>query len=249
MIEQTTDYEKFKTYPGNRPIDQSNLDAIMSSILTKNLLPERPIIINEQNYVLDGQHRLEAAKKLNIPICYVIKKGGNFNDIILLNSSQKNWKLEDYLRLFSEGEKMHEYILLKDFMKRHNLRLKECLLIVLGPFKDMSDGEKFRIGQFKFPEDIQFCEDLAEKVTWSINLIASHNIKPLHRFKNTAFIKPLVIFLTNKQLNWEIFKQKMETSWFKIGTRPSINLYIGMFCDIYNFRSQQKIYFESMDEG
>lgn len=249
MIESTTDYEKFKFYPGNRPIDQANLDKLIFSISEKNLLPERPIIINESFYVLDGQHRLEAAKKLNIPIAYIQKHGGGFKDIILLNSSQKNWKLEDYLRLFSDGEKMQEYLLLNEFMKRHNLRLKESLIIISGPFKDMSDGHKFRNGEFKFSENILFCDDLAEKVKWVINLISSHNIKPLHRFKNTAFIKPLILFITNKQLNWEIFQQKMEASWFKIGTRPSTNLYIEMFCDIYNLRNQNKIFFESMDSG
>lgn len=249
MIQTTSNYELFKFYPGNRPIDQHNLDNLIFSISEKNLLPERPIIINESFYVLDGQHRLEAAKKLNIPISYIQKSGGGFKDIILLNSNQKNWKLEDYLRLFSDGEKMSEYLLLKEFMNRHNLRLKEALLIVLGPFKDMTDGFKFKKGEFKFSGNIPFCDDLAEKVKWTVNLISSHNIKPLHRFKNTAFIKPLILIITNKQLNWEIFQQKMEASWFKIGTRPSTNLYIEMFCDIYNLRNQNKIFFESMDSG
>lgn len=249
MIEETKNYEIFKFYPGNRPIDQSNLDNLILSISTKNLLPERPIVINESFYVLDGQHRLEAAKRLNLPVSFVKKEGGNFKDIILLNSNQKNWKLDDYLRLFADGEKMPEYILLKDFMNRHHLKLKESLILAIGPFKEMNDGEKFKNGEFKFSDNLDYADILADKVKWVINLISSHNIKPLHRFKNTAFIKPLVIFITNHQLNWEMLQQRMEGNWFKIGTRPSTNLYLEMFCDIYNIRNQNKIFFESMDKG
>lgn len=246
MIE-TKNYEMFKLYPGNRPLNQTNLDNLISSISNKNLLPERPIVVNEAFYVLDGQHRLEAAKRLHLPVSYVTKQGGDFRDIILLNSNQKNWQLDDYLRLFADGEKLPEYILLKEFMKRHNFRLKEALLVVLGPFKDMTEGEKFKNGEFKFSENEHYCDDLAEKIKWVISLIGSHSIKPFHRFKNSAFIKPLIIFITNKQLNWEIFQQRMEGNWFKIGTRPSINLYVEMLCDIYNIRNQNKIFFESMD--
>lgn len=247
-MNETKNYEMFKTYPGNRPINATNLENLIFSISNKNLLPERPIVVNESFYILDGQHRLEAAKRLHLPISYVTKEGGGFRDIILLNSNQKNWNLEDYLRLFADGEKIPEYIQLKDFMKKHNLKLKESLLIILGPFKDMTDGEKFKNGEFKFGDE-SYCDELAEKIKWVINLIGSHNIKPFHRFKNTAFIKPLLIFITNHQLNWEIFQQRMESNWFKIGTRPSINLYLEMFCDIYNIRNQNKIFFESMDKG
>jgi len=116
MKMQTKNYEMFKSYPGNRPIDRANVDALVSSISERNLLEERPILINEFNEILDGQHRLEAAKLLQIPLFYEIKVGGNYQDIIYLNGTQKNWKPEDYLRLYSSGQKKNHYIRIAERM-------------------------------------------------------------------------------------------------------------------------------------
>ena len=58
-----------------------------------------------------------------------------------------------------------------------------------------------------------------------------------------------MLFLTNERMNWEVFQQKLQDSWFKIGTRPSTNLYLEMLCDVYNMRNQNKIFFEAIGAG
>lgn len=248
-MNETKEYDLFKKYPGNRPIDQANLNSLVSSISSKNLLKERPIIINDSFEVLDGQHRLEAAKTLQIPIFYILKEGGDFKDVVLLNSSQKSWKTEDFLRLYADGQKIPEYVELKEFMEKNNFKLGVALLIKQGPFKEMKDYSDFKEGKFS----PKLCGEGLGRLTYRIkhvlSVIKNHNIKPAHRFCSTAFIKPLILFLSNGALNWQIFEQKLEQSWFKIGTRPSCNLYMEMLCDIYNFRNQNKIFFDASDLG
>lgn len=238
------DLDKFKVFPGNRPIDKMNLQKIKSSIERNNLLQECPILINEKYEVLDGQHRLSAAKDLGLPIFYISKIGGGYEDVILMNENRRTWKNEDYLRLFAEGTKNLNYISLQNFMKVHNLKLSQALIIVNGPIKQMKEHSDFKEGKFIFPEDLEYLEDLVDKVKTFWGLCSEHGIKPLHRFKSTAFLKPFLIFITHPNVQWEIFFQKLESWWYKIGIRPSTNLYIDLFSDIYNYRNQNKIHIQ-----
>lgn len=249
MKESTKEYERFKFYPGNRPIDKRNLEQLVSSISERNLLKERPIIINENNEVLDGQHRLEAAKQLQIPIFFERKEGGNYQDIIALNGAQKNWKPIDYLNLFAHGEKRESYLKFDKFMKENQLKYAEASLIIHGPFKEMDEFRRFKSGDFIYPEDEEVINSEMKKIHQVWAIIKNHGIKPFHRFRSTAFLRPLLIFIENKNVNWELFLQKIEANWYKIGTRPSTSLYLEMFCEIYNIRNQNKIFMENIGKN
>lgn len=233
--------DKFKSFPGNRPVEKNNVSRLKDAIQTNNLLDSQPILINEKWEVLDGQHRLAAAKELEIPVFYTLKDGGNHEDVITLNQSKKNWKTEDFLRLYSDGLGLPDYCKLRDFMQLHNLKLNQALMIVRGPIKQMNEFSEFKEGKFRFDIDEEYLCEILEKVKFFWNLCAEHGIKPLHRMKNTTCLKPYIVFATHPQVNWEILKQKLEGWWYKIGVRPSFNLYIEMFQEIYNFRNQNKV--------
>lgn len=228
-------------YPGNRPVEKTNVEKLKESISSNNLLKECPILINEHWQVLDGQHRLAAAKQLNIPIYYIMKDGGNHKDVINLNQNKKNWKPEDFLRIYAEGLNLPDYIELQNFMVLNNLKLNQAQMLVRGPIKQMNEFADFRNGDFKFDIDKEDLNDLLLKIKFFWNLLSEHSVKPLHRFKTTTCMKPFLIFVTHPQVNWDVFQQKLEAWWYRIGVRPSFNLYIEMFQDIYNFRNQNKV--------
>lgn len=69
-MKETKDYNIFKKHPNNREIFHANLEKIKRSIQIKNLLEYRPIIVDKKMQVIDGQHRLEAARQLGVPIYY-----------------------------------------------------------------------------------------------------------------------------------------------------------------------------------
>lgn len=58
-IYQTRDYSQFKISKRNRAVVGKQ---IVKSIIEKNLLPEKPILVTSDMHVLDGQHRLWAAE-------------------------------------------------------------------------------------------------------------------------------------------------------------------------------------------
>jgi hypothetical protein len=61
-----------------------------------HLRPARPVLINEKNQVVDGQHRLEGAKINGQSVFYMQVKGLTVDDARVLNALQRTWRLLDY---------------------------------------------------------------------------------------------------------------------------------------------------------
>lgn len=105
-MQVTEDYKIFKKIDSNRDINKGHLKKLISSIKTKNLLYLFPVIINKMMEVVDGQHRIEAAKSLGIPIYYIIDNDITKGDIAMMNSNRKSWSLKDYIEFYAkEGNK------------------------------------------------------------------------------------------------------------------------------------------------
>jgi hypothetical protein len=72
QIQKTEDYNLFKRIVGNRTINKAQVRRLYDSYSIKPwLIQYCPIIINDNNEVIDGQHRLEAIKRLKIPVYYL----------------------------------------------------------------------------------------------------------------------------------------------------------------------------------
>lgn len=132
MIKSTKDYSLFKLRNDNREhgINKTHLDYLIEKIKLRNLLDLNPIIVNEDFEVINGQHRLEAAKRLNLPIYYRVIEKCSAKDIIDLNFS-KSWTMSDYLHFYCENN-YEEYIKLKEFIYKSRLTLKVALNLSQG---------------------------------------------------------------------------------------------------------------------
>lgn len=100
-IQETTEYKRFKEIASNRDIDKTHVNKLVNAIRVKNLLSVNPIIVNEKMEILDGQHRLAAARQLKLPIFYVVGSDIAHDDIARLNTNKKNWKLMDYINYYT----------------------------------------------------------------------------------------------------------------------------------------------------
>jgi hypothetical protein len=105
-IQTTTNYKLFKSITSNREIDKGHVKKLAASILRKNLLFIRPIIVNTAMEIIDGQHRLAACQQLRQPVSYVVAEGLTKDDIAILNTAQKNWTSLDFITFYAlEGRK------------------------------------------------------------------------------------------------------------------------------------------------
>lgn len=100
MIYKTFDYDFFKR-PFNRELDQRNVKAIIENV-EENGQAITPIKLTQNNEVADGQHRLEAFKRLGLPIYYFIdttKEELKPEHLISENNVGIKWKSQDYLKM------------------------------------------------------------------------------------------------------------------------------------------------------
>ena len=93
QLKSTKTYSIFNKVIGNRNLDTKNLKRIKDSISLIGL--QMPILVNENKSIIDGQHRLQAAKELEIPITYIISNESCEDNIDQLQISKK-WTAYDF---------------------------------------------------------------------------------------------------------------------------------------------------------
>jgi hypothetical protein len=123
---KTKDLSIFKTISGNRPVNLQHVRRLAYSMKENGVLVN-PIIVNEYGYVVDGQHRLEAAREVKGSIYYIIVNGYNLHEVHTLNLNQKNWAKKDYMLGYAEMG-VESYIKLKEFHEANSdLILSSCI--------------------------------------------------------------------------------------------------------------------------
>ena len=113
QVYQTTDYSEFRTLDGNRSLNELHVRRLRESFEIDYLFS--PIIVNEKHEIIDGQHRCEAAKKLGLPINFIIMPNYGLREVQMLNENMKNWKKEDYLNSYCDLG-YPEYIKFRSFL-------------------------------------------------------------------------------------------------------------------------------------
>lgn len=147
---QTKDYNSFKILNYNRAIDESRIEGLMKSIKENGFL--LPILVSQDMQIADGQHRLAAAKRLNVPVSYIkYNISGNNLPILIstLNSLSKNWKLSDYYMMWKELGK-NDYIWMSEIIEYYDLTFVEFFKLFSGSIFKISN--KFKNGTITFTQ-------------------------------------------------------------------------------------------------
>ena len=102
IIYESDDYSMFNILSSNRKVylNGRKMEKLVKSISSFGQL--LPGVINDKYEVIDGQHRLSAAKILGKPFKFIIVPGLSINQVIEVNNSQKTWTSEDFLQSYIE---------------------------------------------------------------------------------------------------------------------------------------------------
>lgn len=244
MAKSTTNYEMFKFREDNREkgVNQYNLKDLIEKIRKRNLLPMCPIIVNGAYEVMNGQHRLLAAKFLGLPIYYEVQEDLDFKDMIAMNSG-KNWLDSDVLNAFCKNG-YDEYIKLKKFMTKHDLSITIAKTLIVGKGRDQ--GRNFRDGKFIFDEEefgqaFEICHDtiaIIRKINGSIESSFT---------RSSRFWRPLISLIRHDDFD--------STHWFKniskhtslFTAKASSKEYSRINQKIYNYHARIKIYLDEVE--
>lgn len=243
-IKKSTMYDNFKKLPGNRSLHEKNLNELTQSIKTQNHLYLHPIIVNTDMYVIDGQHRLEVAKRLGIPIYYIISGESNdkdiYNHLVSVNVNQKKWSLEDFFHLYAEKYENSHYKEFLNLMSQLGLRPKGVIGLLYGHQTTKLINE-MKKGELKMPENQKQSKHIINSYLAFKDFVEQRKIKPLSMFTTHHFTYAFRMIMLNESFNLNTFFSKLENRWFELTPKGTTKDYFNMLIGIYNWRNGNKI--------
>lgn len=245
QVKLTNDLDQFKTVKGNRPPNLQHIKRLTHSMKQHGVLMN-PIIINENFEVIDGQHRLMAAKSANMPIYYIIAKGYNLKEVHALNLNQKNWTKKDFMLGYAKMG-IESYIKLKNFAEKNNdFTFSDCITLCSNSSsqsfqmsnKYRASGicidlkEVFEEGTWK-GKDFALAQDYANKIRMIKNFYDGYN--------RSTFVGTMIGMFQNKNFSLSTFISKLKlqpTALTDCATREQYKLLIE---EIYNYKNRNKV--------
>lgn len=168
---ETSDYDKFKTIDGNRSVNPKHVAEIVKSIEDNGFLDEE-ILVNEKFEIINGQHRFNALKELNLPIQYRIKNGIGIKEVKALNRNTSNWKLVDYVSTTARNNASYKKLI--DFLDKEKKPVSHTALL----FSEFHTHNRGGYGINDFVKDekfkMLFTEERIKKV-FELDYALSHS--------------------------------------------------------------------------
>lgn len=147
---ETKDYEQFKMLDYNRNLNRNHINQIKEDISKVGYLEGLPILVSEDMEIIDGQHRFVACKEMGLPIFYQVVPGDIKQIIPMINTSQKKWKVEDYVNFWSKSAHNFDYTRLLNLSKEENINITIILTITKGSVTNGEYYAKVKRGELKF---------------------------------------------------------------------------------------------------
>lgn len=143
-VYKTDDLEMFKFTKFNRNV-----------LFTDEMLEQAkegfvsPIIVNEYMVVIDGQHRLEHAKKAGVPIEYIVKPGLNEHDIVRMNTTQRKWNMLNYIESYA-NQGSEEYVSLLNLLNKKYAGTTVVISVARNQTTSTDVNKLIKSGNFEF---------------------------------------------------------------------------------------------------
>lgn len=245
-IYTTKNYSLFGLILGNRELEKSNLNKIKQS-LSKKYIKTNPVIclLDEDDKetplkIVDGQHRFEVCKNLNIPVSYVIDYSltlkSVLDDITLLNTANKEWDVSDFMN--SEKQKGNtNYELYSDIYVKYMDKFDhESLFYILNENKNRNKNEKVSYPLFK-NGDLKF-----DKSDYNYMLDRLKLISQFNEYNDIGgkryFQKALNILFNENGFDPNKMMNKLKQRQSTITKSTTVDGALRQLVEIYNHKSQ-----------
>lgn len=229
QIYTTKDYFMFKPIDGNRNKNLLHINRLKKS-MGKNYL-FTIIIVNEKYEIIDGQHRFDVIKELELPLNYVVCEGYGLDEVHILNQNSKTWGADDYLEGYCKLG-YADYIAYREFKNTYTLGHNECITLLGGVANGGESLKRFYEGLFKV-QNIFKAEETISKILM---------IQPYYAgVRRRVFILTMITLLKNPNFVFDEFLQKLKQQPTAMQDCPSVEMYKDLIEEIYNYRRREKI--------
>jgi len=233
-IQEISDYEKFELLQFNRPVKRTQY--LEKSMRKYGWLDAYPMHVVRNNNgklkIKAGHHRFHVARKLNIPVKYIVDD----SDISIreLEQSTSPWTLSDYL-ISNIREGRHPYAAVQQYHQRTGISLICCISMLGGESAGSQNKmDHFKAGTYQLGDMqnaamveriIKFLRDRCN-IEWATN---------------SLLVKALSRLCWVPEFDSKRFMQKAKDHRFLFEKRPSVEDYTNLIELIYNRNSQNKM--------
>lgn len=233
-LESTSDYDRFKIMSSNRKTHNAHIRRLVRSMEENpGLFKHRPILVNDAMFIIDGQHRFEAARQLGIPVWYMVAPELTIKDTQAMNQTQRNWGPMDFARSHASlGSKPYqEYLKFReDFPHWEHGVTMNLLTHTNNQGAGSRINEKFKAGKLEI-ENLDETRELAEQLDEVVVYIREHE---LIDGKTSSLISAILIMMRNPDYDHEVFMRHLGLNK-EIKYRSNIRDYLRDMEAVYNF--------------
>jgi len=217
----TSDYTIFRKLSKNREVRPKHVRRMAASLALANKMDTDPVVVTKDMRVIDGQHRLEACKILQIPVTYVIDDHFTERDL-LARQTGRQWGMEDRVHYHSVDDPDWDRL----------VRAKEAtgapysvLFALLGYTGAARTRKLFDGGQLADGDTWLRVEDYAQKIAGLQRWIKENtSIRHQRFYREWKFAKALVRLL-DTGISWSKIEHKMQINWLDLTHQKSVDEY------------------------
>jgi len=239
-VYETTDYSMFKVNENNRQLSESNVRDLMTAITINNLLIINPVIISDAKWMIDGHHRLEACKRLNKPINFIMIDMDDPYAPQSMSSAGSNWSQANHFEAWVARGKP-EYIKLKTLLDEYKfIKLRWAI-------RSLSDGSSnksvFSTGNMVLKNVFHF-RTVGNAATKLYNVLVTKTSKTeATRIVNDRMLTCLHNLINVLNVDEKPLLEKLIANQYKLYPCTTNKQVIGMIEKIVNYNSRKPVDF------
>lgn len=247
-VYRTSDLSIFKSIYGNRVPNLQHIRRLSASV-EENGMKCNPIIVNENYEVVDGQHRLEAARNVKTFVYYIMIQGYTLSEVHTLNLNQKNWTKKDFMDGYADMG-IESYVKLRKFVQKNdNFSFESCVNFcsqLSSAMNSASLNQKFRQDsnvvinkRNVFEQGTWIGKDFVLGQEWANKVTM---IKPYYNgYNRRTFVATMINLFLNNNFDFNEFMHKVRIQPTALLDCASVEQYKTLIEDIYNYKSRNKV--------
>lgn len=226
-IQTTRNYGQFRSLFGNRLLKPDHIKKLVKSMQEVNLMSFHPVLVTEDGYIIDGQHRIEAAKELGIDVHFITIPDASLQTVQLLNSNVKSWTMRDFCESYAKlGNE--NYVRLLAFSDRYNIPITVSANLLANKNVVTGGGaaSDIRDGTFHITN-----EENAKETMKRLSELQSFSDASCWRARE--FIRSLV-YMYSKGMKHYLLLEQLQKTGKRLQRQASNRDYLFQFLDVYN---------------
>ena len=216
----------------NRKIVRKHVEELKKSISENGYMDFKPIIIDKDNTIIDGQHRYIACSELGVVPPTLTIDGNSVNLMVTLNKTQKAWGINDFINFHAEcGNK--SYILLREFINRTKLSPTPAIILLTNErgflgFDNIKEGDlNIELTDKQFEDYIETAQEI-EKIAKLLKLVKG----------NKLLTQTYLSLLKIENFDKEYFFDKLLRYRDELHICGTLKSYLQMFVNLYNYNKK-----------